>query len=189
MLNLRATPVDTNLPSPAEMLFGRRVRTPLPSHQYSHKPAEAYERLQEKSEKMKEDHDKHAGRGLPPLYEGQKVRVQSPDTKTWTPAEVSRKCDQPRSYELTAPSGSCLRRNRSQIREVRNTDGSNGKESKKKQTTKHVHFAPEPLSQPKAVQDQTDQHVTDKHQKPDQQQRTRSGRISRKPARFRSITW
>ena len=32
LLNIRATPLDTTLPSPAELMFGRRIPTVLPSH-------------------------------------------------------------------------------------------------------------------------------------------------------------
>ena len=42
-----------------------------------------FEKLQEKHEQMRKDHDKHAGPELPPLHEGQKVMFQDPTTKTW----------------------------------------------------------------------------------------------------------
>ena len=32
LLNIRATPLDAKLPSPAEMMFGRPITTTLPSH-------------------------------------------------------------------------------------------------------------------------------------------------------------
>lgn len=120
MLHLRATPVDTGIPSPAEMLFGRPIRTTLPSFHIgdTHQKAEVNENLAQRQKTMKDNHDRNAGPELPPLYEGQKVRVKNEDDNTWQPAIVTGTYDTPRSYEVTSPNGTVLRRNRSHIREM-----------------------------------------------------------------------
>ncbi|KAI0215387.1 hypothetical protein LSAT2_032566, partial [Lamellibrachia satsuma] len=54
----------------------------------------------------------------PPLYVGQRVRVRNHVDKTWFPATVSEKCNEPRSYIVSTPNGRQLRRNRGQLREL-----------------------------------------------------------------------
>ena len=74
LLNIRATPVDANLPSPAEMLLGRPLATLLPSS--SEPGVEKHrDRMQERQTKMKDQHDKTSRKeDLPSLYTGQAVR-------------------------------------------------------------------------------------------------------------------
>nr|XP_054770401.1 uncharacterized protein K02A2.6-like [Lytechinus pictus] len=117
MMHLRATPVDNNLRSPAEMLFGRPIRTTLPSH-YLPRDSAATEFLLNRQDKMKEVHDRHASSDLPPLHVGQPVRVLHPRDNTWIPAKVSKVSEEPRSYEVSTPNGGILKRNRSHLREV-----------------------------------------------------------------------
>ena len=122
MLHLRATPTDPSMLAPAEVMFGRPIRTTLPSRHAAstlQQSTETYERLLQRQSVMKEHHDtRRAGPALPPLHVGQRVRVQDHQRHTWSPAEVTRKCSEPRSYEVTTRSGSAMRRNRSQIREM-----------------------------------------------------------------------
>ncbi|XP_063954098.1 uncharacterized protein K02A2.6-like [Lytechinus pictus] len=92
MMHLRATPVDNYLRSPAEMLFGRPIRTTLPSH-YLSRDSAATEFLLNRQDKMKEVHDRHASSDLPPLHVGQPVRVLHPRDHTWIPAKVSKVCE------------------------------------------------------------------------------------------------
>ena len=99
MLHLRATPVDSGIASPAELLLGRPVRTILPSFHIPDKTQKQdghNEKLKEKQQKMKTNHDKHAGPDLSSLYEGQRVRILNPDTKAWDPAVVTKVCKEPR---------------------------------------------------------------------------------------------
>ena len=121
MTNLRATPVDNHMKSPAELLFGRPIRTTLPSHHLS-RDSSTTEHLLNRQRKMKESHDRRAGNDLPPLYVGQPVRVLHPRDHTWIPAKVSKVCEEPRSYEVSTPNGGILRRNRSHLREIPTTN-------------------------------------------------------------------
>ena len=121
MLHLSATPVDSKLPSPAQMLFGRPIRTNIRSYHHPspiQKQAEIGDHHREKTAKMEADHEKQAGAELPILYKGHKVRVMDQNDHTWQPATISKVCAEPRSYEITRPNGPTYRRKRSQIREI-----------------------------------------------------------------------
>jgi len=204
MLNLRATPVDSNLPSPAEMLMGRPIRTALPSYHHPktlQKAQEISDNLQKKKEIMKRDHDKRAGTELPPLHIGQKVRVQNQESKLWEPATITQVCDEPRSYEVTTPNGSMLRRNRVHLREMPSSLKSSKQESSETPTPKHITFAEEEMMEkptnsahhtrpPEKCDSHRTQHEPDSKnaeasQQPSSQIVCRSGRVSRKPLRFR----
>ena len=93
LLHLRATPIDANLPAPAEILFGRPVRTTLPSNNpYDKLQAQAdnNEHLQTRRDDMKRNHDQQAGPPLPPLYVGQKVRALDTPSKSWIRVRLPR---------------------------------------------------------------------------------------------------
>lgn len=180
MLHMRATPIASNIPSPAEIMFGRPVGTLLPSHSPNTTPQDTHDNLLQKGEKMKEIHDKTAGPELQPLRVGQKVRVLDPEKKTWNPATIYKVCDEPRSYEINTPNGGILRRNRSHLREMpyqnSNTDTA----------MKPTNVAPRQI---RFEDEEPIQKVNDTNQmtEPPGQNNTttRSGRVSRKPARFR----
>jgi transposase InsO family protein len=185
MLNLRATPVDSNLPSPAEMLMGRPIRTALPSYHHPktlQKDQEINNNLQKKKEKMRTDHDKGAGPELPPLHIGQKVRVQNLNNKLWEPAEVTQVCDEPKSYEVRTPNGSQLRRNRVHIREMPSSMKTSKQESSKTPAPRHITWGEANMekhnTRPPEHDNQRAEHEPDCIV-------TRSGRVSRKPQRFR----
>ena len=117
LLCLRTTPIDSKLPSPAELLNGRKAQSTLltkivDTHQ-DHD--EMRERLQERQNKMTYQHDQHA-RDLPPLHNGQAVRFRDQDGR-WKPVTVLNKTPNPRSYILATPSTRTIRRNRNHIRD------------------------------------------------------------------------
>ena len=119
LLCLRATPIDSKLPSPAELLLGRQVQDNLPrKFQRDHTYDDVIGRLQERQAQQKYYHDQHAT-ALPSLVPGQQVTIQNPKTLEWKPAIVLDKArEAPRSYIVSTPSGKELRRNRSHIRQV-----------------------------------------------------------------------
>lgn len=118
LLHLRATPIDSKLPSPGEMMFGRRLSTSLPCHV---KPAPEEQRLQLEARRnaAKVYYDKSA-KDLPPLSEGQTVTVYDHQKKLWGSGEVIRPSHEPRSYIVENQHGSQLRRNRRDLREIPN---------------------------------------------------------------------
>jgi len=118
LLNLRATPVSPGIPSPAEILLGRPIKTTLPSiSQTSRKGILSHEKLIEKKEHLENKVNVHRV-PLPPLQAGQKIRILDHNKRTWCPGTVTRVCEEPRSYEVTTPNGTTVRRNRSQLREI-----------------------------------------------------------------------
>ena len=117
LLCLRSTPIDGQLSSPAELLFGRQVQDNLPKKVKLSPSRDVFVRLQEKQAKQKYYYDRSTKR-LPSLDPGQSVRIQNPKNSKWEPAEIEDKIgDVPRSYNLLTDDGRELRRNRSQIQE------------------------------------------------------------------------
>ena len=117
LLCLRTTPIDSKLPSPAELPNGRKAQstllTKIVDTRQDHD--EMRERLQERQDNMVYQHDLHA-RDLPPLHNGQAVRFRDQDGR-WKPATVLNKTPNPRSYILAIPNTSTIRRNRNHIRD------------------------------------------------------------------------
>ena len=119
LLNIRATPVDATLPSPAEVLLGRPFATLLPGR--SEPSMEQHcDRMQERHTEVMVQHDKTSGmEDLPSLYTGQPVRILHHQKKTRCPGSIVSKCDEPRSYYVVeTPNGTRLRRNRAHFREL-----------------------------------------------------------------------
>lgn len=123
LLSLRATPLKANMPSPAELLNGRKYKTTLPSK--IHPPCNQEEirtYLTSQQEVQTQHYNQHV-KPLPELFEGQHVHIQSPTKKTWTPARIVSAANTPRSYNVETETGSQLRRNRVHLRPRRiNTD-------------------------------------------------------------------
>ena len=120
LLSLRSTPIDSHLPSPADMLNARKYKSNLPviiRNEHWSKD-EIRRRLAERQEIQRLNHDKRAMQPLAPLIPGQDVRVRDTQTDTWQPAKVISTDVQPRSYNVLTPTGNVLRRNRRHLRET-----------------------------------------------------------------------
>ncbi|KAJ8032745.1 hypothetical protein HOLleu_22781 [Holothuria leucospilota] len=120
LLCIRTTPIDSQIPSPAELLYNRKIRSTLPTQIHNNNPHkdEISARLQTRQSTQKDYYDK-ATRLQPPLIPGQRVYVQNQTGhKRWAPAKVERVRDEPRSYEVTTQQGKTLRRNRRQLKEA-----------------------------------------------------------------------
>ena len=80
LLVLRATPIDSHLPSPAELLYGRRVVSNLPVAIWnaSGKRCEIRARLDQRKATAKERHDARGVTDLAELARGQHVRTRHP---------------------------------------------------------------------------------------------------------------
>ena len=115
LLCVRTTPLGPNLPSPAELLFGRKLKSNLPCVNLAERDDDLRRALRELRTKHIPLYDSHS-RSLPELTPGQSVRVQDPITKRWKPGVVKSKEEEPRSYLVQQPSGSVLRRNRRHLR-------------------------------------------------------------------------
>ena len=177
MLTLRATPLDHNLPSPAELLNGRKFRTTLPSTR-EQRPgtSDVRQLLSDKQGTATRYYNRNA-RAKSDLSPGQKVRLLNKKTRAWEPAVVDRKAETPRSYVVKRESGGVdLRRNRLHLRPTSETfnycpdmeqileDIPYGSGQDETPATPHTTFRATPLQEPQ-----------------DESPRQRPKRITRKP--------
>ena len=131
LLCIRTTPVDNQLPSPAELLFNRKIRSNLPTQIQNNNPDKdkIADRLQSRQSNQKAHFDTRT-KPQPPLITGQNVYIQDQTgKKRWHPAVVNKVRDEPRSYDVTTQQGTTLRRNRRHLKEA---------------AGKHVQFSLEP---------------------------------------------
>ena len=106
LLCLRSLPIDHVMPSPGEILYNRKLVGYLPvkcPNNASQKEKIAT-RLYQRQLYQKSQHDQHI-RDLPNILEGQRARVYDPDSSKWSPAVVTRRCVEPRSYIVQTSSG------------------------------------------------------------------------------------
>ena len=115
MLCLRTTPIDHQLPSPSEILNGRKYRSNMPITGKS--PTSYTGHLQQRQNLHKAFHNRRM-KDLPPLQAQQQVRVQDPHNHQWVPDEVTEVLKQPRSYKVKTTAGT-YRRNRQHLRQTR----------------------------------------------------------------------
>ena len=122
LLSLRSTPLDSHIPSPAELLNGRSYRTTMPSlnNGSSRVDSETIRtELQQRQHKSKTHYDKHTTEKAE-LVDNQPVRVRNQETRRWEPANIVSKAGTPRSYIVQRCAGGVpLRRNRQHIRPTR----------------------------------------------------------------------
>ena len=105
VLALRATPLDSHLPSPAELLNGHKLRTTVPT--VIPDPSNSHivkQRLVQKQKMAAESYDRTAVE-KPELRAGQNVRLYSKDSNTWEPATVVQKAETPQSYIVQREGG------------------------------------------------------------------------------------
>ena len=118
MLCLRTTPINHNLPSPAELLNNRILRSNLIAKVSTPRFSNTdhiHEELKHRQDMQKMCHDRTA-HDLPPLVPGQDVHILDNQTGKWKPATITSRCAEPSSYILQLPDGSSRRQNRVQIR-------------------------------------------------------------------------
>ena len=106
LLCLRATPIDSHLPTPAEILFSRSIQDNLPKKFRRNIASEGIiHRLQQRQDTQRAYHDQHA-KILPSLSPGQDVVIQNPRTAKWEPAVITNQLQGvPRSYRVATPTG------------------------------------------------------------------------------------
>jgi hypothetical protein len=117
LLMMRATPTE-NLPSPAERLFGRRIRTPITvaKVEATTNPGEVTAQLIKNRQRQKAFADRQS-KTMPPLAVGDKVLVQEGPRK-WFSGEVLKQHEAPppRSFVVKMNDGKLLRRNTSHLK-------------------------------------------------------------------------
>lgn len=118
LLELRNTPRDNGLGSPAQRLMGRRTRTRLPISEKLLRPAtiepiQVQQQLQAHRERQKHYYDQNT-KPQSPIHEGDSIRVITP--QGWQPAEFVKKHAMPNSYIIkSGPQGREYRRNRKEL--------------------------------------------------------------------------
>ena len=118
MLNYRVTPQAHGF-SPAELMFGRNLRTRIPTHPSQFIPRKHdIERFRQKNQelkmKMKDNFDRrHRAKPLPLFQQGEKVWMKTPTDQE---AEVLSQAPHRRSVEIKTERGTTTRRTRNQLR-------------------------------------------------------------------------
>ena len=112
MLNVRATPIRSTLPSPAELLFGSRISTTLPGYQHIAVNDDTREHFAHSSNQQQSYHDIKS-RELPPLMINQTLRVYNTDVCFF--GKIMSNEDE-RSYKINTEGGRILFRNRTHLR-------------------------------------------------------------------------
>ena len=184
LLCIRATPIDSRIPSPAELLYGRKMKDNLPTRIRNNSPGrdDVNHCMQLRQQSQKYHHDKSA-HDLAPLSPGQFVRVQDQTSRHWITATVREQCHEPRSYLVETPNGRVLRRNRQHLadieprrihhdEEVTKTPDPHTREEMTLDPTPDIGGSPAPTPAP------TPAPI------PIHQQTTRSGRVIKKPEKL-----
>ena len=125
MLEARNIPVD-GLATLAQLMCGRTLRSVLPCKQEKLKikartDDESYiEQRQKNQENQAKYYDQHS-RPLKGLHIGEKVSML--DSKTWKPAVVIKRCEEPRSFIVKTENGKTFRRNCHHLHQIAHSIG------------------------------------------------------------------
>ena len=184
LLAVRSTPQTTHNTSTAQRMLNRRTKTPLPIGEQLLQPTinpHADERIRERQARQRKYYDRGA-RHLSPLKDGEAVRLQPTQigTKIWKKGKVLRKVGI-RSYEVQC-NGNIYTRNRKFLK--RSTaeseseyDADNDEPSDKSETEDVA--VPTDNAASDGQESGGNEDVEASHQN-----RTRRGRVVRKPNRF-----
>ncbi|GFR22219.1 integrase catalytic domain-containing protein [Trichonephila clavata] len=119
LLDYRIQPAK-NMPSAAELLMGRKLRTFLPSHPGQLKPTFDVETAREALRKRQIIQNKYANKHatvLPMLHQNGKVWFKHKMKETWKQRTIIQVGPQPRSYIIKGEDGGVVRRSRFHIRQ------------------------------------------------------------------------
>ena len=188
LLALRDTPIANNLPSPAELLQGRRLRGNLPIVTVAKRFPKGYNRklvrdnFETRATTTKAYHDRKAGNAKPVLKPGDRVRARIQGS--WTPAMIIDLSDKPRSYIIRMNNGTEMRRNNHDLRLSREEIVSNEPSHNTRRASQEMTVTVDPPPEP-AISVPNSQSV--EFTPPVENSTpyiTRSGRECKKPARF-----
>ncbi|XP_072338054.1 uncharacterized protein [Scyliorhinus torazame] len=119
LLSYRETPLSSGL-SPAQMLFGRNIRTTLPAKQFRDPGnAPVLDDMRALCSKQKLYYDQHAI-PLKPLTIGDTIRIRDPGGG-WSESATVIRQEAPQSYIVKSSAGVLFRRNRQDLFEIRPT--------------------------------------------------------------------
>ena len=112
----RCTPISSEIPSPAEILFGRKLRSSisiLPSQVMNDRISKQRELIAKKEGKFYTSTQDFQDRiKALPFEAGQNVWLQNSDSRKYEEAVIREKCREPNSYMVQTPAtGQCFRRN------------------------------------------------------------------------------
>ena len=116
LLDYRCTPISSEIPSPAEILFGRKLRSSisiLPSQVMNDRINKQRELIVKKEGKFYTNTKDFQDRiKALPFEAGQNVWLQNSDSRKCEEAVIREKCREPNSYMVEIPAtGQCFRRN------------------------------------------------------------------------------
>ena len=116
LLDYRCTPISSEIPSPAEILFGRKFRSSisiLPSQVLNDRISKQRELIVKKEGKFYASTQDFQDRiKALPFEAGQNVWLQNSDSRKFEEAVIREKCKEPNSYMVEIPAtGQCFRRN------------------------------------------------------------------------------
>ena len=119
LLDYRCTPISSEIPSPAEILFGRKLRSSisiLPSQVMNDRISKQRELLAKKEGKFYTSTQDFQIKALP-FEAGQNVWLQNSDSRKYEEAVIRETCREPNSYKVEIPAtGQCFRRNNNFIK-------------------------------------------------------------------------
>ena len=116
LLDYRCTPISSEIPSPAEILFGRKLQSSisiLPSQVINDRISKQRELIAKKEGKFYTNTKDFQDRiKVLPFKAGQNVWLQNSDSRKCEEAVICEKCREPNSYMVEIPAtGQCFRRN------------------------------------------------------------------------------
>lgn len=112
LMELRNTPRQDTGQSPAQVLFGRNIRTLIPAIS-NHRTHKNTEKRAQRRQTTKKSYDKTA-RDMPPLHVGNSIYFKRNPEKNWERGQIKMKLGE-RAYVIKSGS-KCYRRNRIHIR-------------------------------------------------------------------------
>ena len=130
LLDYRCTPISSEIPSPAEILFGRKLWSSisiLPSQVMNDRICKQRELLAKKEGKFYSNTQDFQDRiNSLPFEAGQNVWLQNSDSRKYEAAVIREKCREPNSYRVEIPAtGQTFRRNSNFIKQRQSEENSN----------------------------------------------------------------